>query len=217
VTKALQRPKYEKYPPGLVDQSRFETILRDLPRQPELPSAFDYATRAERYVCLAAEYVREFHTPKYRAGEVHKAMIALREKGQEYLKALKQSGKLIVDVYNDAANHHEWKVRRLGQDAPGRFGPDAIPTIGEAERITEAFLDELSRVHVADTGERGEKASESARAIVKQAAEDFERITGTKPSRATKRGRFIGFVEQIFEAAGVHGNPDYYVRHYLEK
>ena len=64
---------------------------------------------------------------------------------------------------------------------------------------------------------RAKRRAKAREQSLNRPAEDFESMTGTKPSRATKRGRSLsGFVEQIFEAAGVHGKPQIITwRHYL--
>jgi hypothetical protein len=209
VTEAKRRPRLSRLPPGLLDQSIFEQILQDLPQREGLP---DHAARAERYVCLASEYTREFHTRKYRSGEINEALIDLKRKAAAYLEALRKSVGMIVDVYNEAAERDDWKVRREERDLNDHLWPASIPTIGETERITEAFLIELNRVQVPETDERGKKPIECAWAIVKQAATDFENITGKKPTRSNKAGGFVDFVRKLFAAISVQGNPDHYVR-----
>jgi hypothetical protein len=215
VTEAKRRPRFSQSPPGLVDQSIFEKILRDLPLREELRGVapeLDYTTRAERYVYLTANYVREFHTQKYRPGEINEALIDLRRKAAAYLEVLQKSVGMIVDVYNEAAQRDELKAQGDERNASGHSGPASIPTIGEAQKVTEAFLAELDRVQVDDTGERGRKRSEAVGAIAKQAMMDFEDITGKKPNRSNKAGSLTEFVSDIFKAASVQESTDHYLR-----
>ena len=196
MTIAKPPPPFSRAPNGLAGPKVFLDILTALPLR-DL-AVIDFPSRAERYVYLTLDYVKEVHIRKYRPREIEKLLSDLKNKGSELLNALKCTGGPVIEAYN--------ATRDKGD-----------PTFGGMERVTETFLHALERVQTPDDSERGRKRAESVRVIVRQAAEDFKDITGNAPSRSTNREGFIDFVKKLFEVSGVRENPDHFVRDLLEE
>jgi hypothetical protein len=63
MTIARAPPKFRQLPDGLINGSKvFEEILAALPQR-DL-AVIDISSRAERYMNLSSEYMREFHSRK---------------------------------------------------------------------------------------------------------------------------------------------------------
>ena len=196
MTIAKAPPKLRQLPDGLINGSKvFEEILAALPQR-DL-AVIDISSRAERYMYLSAEYLKEFHTRKYRSGEVKATLKDLRENGIKLLDALNLGIGAVVEAYNASMDRDD-------------------PTLGDMERITDRFVGVLDRVCIPHDNEIGRKRGEVARIIVRQAAKDFKDITGKEPSRSYKNG-FVEFVQKLFAASGVRDNSDNSVREFLKE
>jgi hypothetical protein len=182
MTIARAPPKFRQLPDGLINGSKvFEEILAALPQR-DL-AVIDISSRAERYMNLSSEYMREFHSRKYRKIEMDNALKDIRKKAYELLDSLRRSGAAIVGAYNAGT---------LRED----------PTLGETEHMTEAFVLALDRVSVPDDNKRGPKSNDGVHKIARQAAKDFEDITGKKPNRSANRGGFVDFLYKLLRESG---------------
>ena len=161
---------------------------------------------AERYALLRMKLLEETVEPKF-TGKQTAAKLAKLERAANALA-------FELATLNGSASDAMNNVNVEWCDPHDR--PE--PTLGEVERIawhSAAKAKAALATSHADT-RRGPPASSVSHEIAAQAASDFHKITGRRPSRSTNAEQFPDFLGKLFSALQIEGDPSSYVQSAVE-